>query len=148
MKSQTLVRLESTVHRPKIILIAIITCSIFLFSSCDQRQNDASDLGHLTGKISIGPLCPVETIPPDPNCQPTEATYKAWPIGVWTSDKKSKMATLQPNLDGSYDFELQTGSYVVDLEVQHLFGANLPATITIVTAGTTVLDIEIDTGIR
>ncbi len=148
MKSPSLFNPTFVENTFKNFFVLLSITLVVLFNSCDEKHTEGLNPGVLMGIISIGPLCPVETIPPDPNCQPTEATFKAWPIGVWTADKKSKVSTLKPNLDGSYDFELQEGSYVVDLEVQHHFGSNLPATIMIAQGVTTVLDIEIDTGIR
>lgn len=59
-----------------------------------------------------------------------------------------KLGQIQPNLDGTYNFELPEGSYHVDLEKQHLFGKNLPATIKITSGETSMLNIDIDTGIR
>jgi len=137
-----------TVRTYKNILILAITCFILLASSCDQQQKQVFEEGFLTGKVTIGPLCPVESFPPDPACQPTEETYKAWPIAVWTTDKKTKLAQIEPNLDGTYKFGLPEGSYLVDLEKQHLFGKNLPATINIKPGEMAMLNIDIDTGIR
>ena len=37
----------------------------------------AEDLGRIEGRVTIGPLCPVERIPPDPTCQPTPETFAA-----------------------------------------------------------------------
>ena len=130
------------------ILRVAITCIIVIYSSCDQQPKQVFEEGFLAGKVTIGPLCPVESVPPDPDCQPTEETYKAWPIAVWTIDKKMKLGQIQPNLDGTYNFELPEGSYHVDLEKQHLFGKNLPATIKITSGETSMLNIDIDTGIR
>lgn len=127
------------------LVIVLIT---ILFGSCDQQENQNLEQGLLTGTVSIGPLCPVETDPPDPNCQPTEETYNAWPIVVWTLDKKSKLGQIKPNLDGAYSIELPIGSYLVDLEKQHLFGTTLPVVVKIGENETSILNIDIDTGIR
>jgi len=109
-----------------------------------------SEKGILQGKIAIGPLCPVETFPPDTKCQPTEKTYKAWTIAVYTSDKKTKIAQIEPNLDGIYEVELPVGRYVVDLEKQQIvaFSRDLPAAISVNSGKTIILNIDIDTGIR
>lgn len=105
--------------------------------------------GYLEGKITIGPLCPVERNPPDPNCLPTAETYKAWPIAVWTPGKIILAAQIETGISGTYKIALPAGSYVVDLERQSVIGArNLPANIDIRSGQTTVLDINIDTGIR
>ncbi len=127
---------------------------VFLFgglltiSGCVKLNT--SETGLLEGVISIGPLCPVETVPPDPACQPTAETYIAYPVGVYTSDGTKKIASILPNLDGSYILELYPGTYKVLLETSQkgVGGNNLPADITISSNDTTNLDINIDTGIR
>ncbi|MCP4978052.1 MAG: hypothetical protein GY931_18030 [Maribacter sp.] len=131
----------------KSLLLLAAAIIIVPLSGCNQEDGNL-ELGLLTGTISIGPLCPVETFPPDPNCQPTDATFKTWPIGVWTADKKSKLGILEPNLDGSFNFDLPEGDYFIDLELEHLFGTTLPETIKIEADKTVFLEIVIDTGIR
>lgn len=126
----------------------LLLFTLLLIWSCDERQIQIFEKGFLEGKVTIGPLCPVEKFPPDPACEPTEETYRAWPIVVWTADKKTKIAKIQPNVDGNYKIDLPEGSYIVDLDKQHMFGKNLPATIDIEPSKTTILDIDIDTGIR
>ncbi|MBT8300947.1 MAG: hypothetical protein KJO63_06425, partial [Maribacter sp.] len=69
-------------------------------------------------------------------------------IGVWTADKQTKLGQLEPAMDGSYNFELSEGTYLIDLEIQHLFGTTLPETIKIRPDETVILNIDIDTGIR
>ena len=113
------------------------------FAACPEVKT-----GVLKGKVTIGPICPVERIPPDPNCQPTEATYRAWQIAVYTLDKKTKIAQIEPNLDGSYQVGLPAGDYLVDFEQEHMFGRSLPTTVIIKKDETKVLNIDIDTGIR
>jgi hypothetical protein len=147
MKNPILWLVYTLVPSSKSILLLAATVIIIPISSCNQND-EILEQGLLTGTITIGPLCPVEMFPPDPNCQPTEAVYKAWPIGVWTVDEKSKLGILEPNLDGTYTFELPEGNYFVDLEIQHIFGTTLPETIKIEPNETVFLDIVIDTGIR
>ena len=132
-------------------LIILIIGMLFV-SGCIQQQNTiTSEKGFLEGKIVIGPLCPVERNPPDPACLATEETYKAWPVAVWTTDKRSKVAQIETDPEGSYRIELSAGDYVIDLEKQKRFGIggnNLPATIKIRSGETTTFNINIDTGIR
>jgi hypothetical protein len=129
------------------ILLLAAAIIIVPISGCD-KEDKILEQGLLSGTISIGPLCPVETFPPDPNCEPTEATYKAWPIGVWTADKKSKLGILEPDLDGTYNFKLPEGNYLVALDIQHIFDTTLPEAIEIEADKTVFLEIVIDTGIR
>jgi len=128
-------------------------CIIFLFgliliSGCEEQSIQAT--GFLKGLISIGPLCPVENDPPDPGCLPTAETYKAYPVSIWTSDGRRKITQLEPALDGSYKIDLDPGMYLVVLETgQNSIGSsNLPREVTITSKTNTVLNIEIDTGIR
>jgi hypothetical protein len=127
---------------------AILVLAIALITGCAKLTNN--ETGLLEGVILIGPLCPVETVPPDPACQPTAETYKAYPLGVYSSDGTKKIASILPNLDGSYITELYPGTYkvVLEKEQQGPGSSNLPADITISSNDVTVLNINIDTGIR
>jgi hypothetical protein len=106
--------------------------------------------GTLKGKISIGPLCPVETIPPQPGCTATADTYKAWQTAIWNSTKTQKLIDIIPNIDGTFEINLSEGQYVIDLvNTNNRFGGgSLPMKFTINHLKTTQLDINIDTGIR
>ena len=130
-----------------IVSLALVICSLYL-SGCNRENNQ--EAGFLQGKITIGPICPVETVPPGPECLPTADTYKAYPVSIWTADGKNKVADISPALDGSYIIELRQGNYLIRLEKdQNTIGSsNLPVEITIDPQEETVLNIDIDTGIR
>jgi hypothetical protein len=121
---------------------------LFLISACDKQFTQ--EAGFLEGIISIGPLCPVEKDPPDPNCLPTYETYKAYPVTIKTSNGRRKIAQVNPALDGSYKIELNPGKYLVILETEQnrIGSSNLPVGITIISNNNTLLNIDIDTGIR
>jgi hypothetical protein len=131
----------------RILVVILLTC-IAVMSGCDSKK--ALVEGILEGTISIGPICPVETIPPDPACLPTAETYKAYPVNVFTSDGKTKVAQLMPSLDGSYSSELPPGDYLIVLEgaKNNIGGSNLPVIVSIKAQDKTLLNINIDTGIR
>lgn len=126
--------------------------AIFIAAVCAcTEKNQLTGSGVLKGEISIGPLCPVQKDPPDPGCLPTKETYKAWATAVWTVNKKTKIAVLDPSLDGNYQLGLPAGDYIIDFEVARtnsVGGSNLPATISISNIDTTTFNIDIDTGIR
>jgi hypothetical protein len=135
------------------ISIKLIISSAFMIwltciSGCDKQYNQ--ETGFLEGKISIGPLCPVETDPPQPGCLPTAETYKAYPVSIWTSNARRKLDQINPSLDGSYKVELAPGNYLIKLDKeQHAIGSsNLPFEVSIISRKETKLDINIDTGIR
>ena len=128
--------------------IVIFTISISLLTSC--TKTDHRESGYLKGTISIGPICPVERIPPDPACLPTAETYKAYPVDIYSLDGKTKILQLSPSLDGSFTTTLPAGDYIVLLDrVQNsIGGSNLPVQIAISSNNTTILNVNIDTGIR
>jgi len=132
----------------KRILAVIFLSGIVVISGCGSKKTLVA--GILEGTISIGPICPVETIPPDPACLPTAETYKAYPVSVFTSDGKTKVAQLMPSLDGSYSSELPPGDYLIVLEraKNNIGGSNLPVMVSITAQDKTLLNINIDTGIR
>ncbi len=137
------------VKRSNYICIGTVFLTGILFTlSCDKKSTQ--DAGFLEGVISIGPLCPVETDPPDPGCLPTAETYKAYPVSIWTSDGRRKIAQINPALDGSYNIELEPGYYRIVLETgQNGIGSsNLPSEVAIISQDKTIFNINIDTGIR
>jgi hypothetical protein len=111
---------------------------------------NASKPGTLRLKISIGPLCPVETVPPQPGCKPTFETYKAWQTAIWNSTKTQKILDVVPNLDGTFNVNLSEGNYVIDFvnSTNKIGKAGLPKSFTITHNQTTDLSVNIDTGIR
>jgi hypothetical protein len=120
---------------------------ILVISGC--KNDSDKENGFLEGMISIGPLCPVDTDPPEPRCLPTVETYKAYPVYVYTTNGSKKIALISPELDGSFKTELAPGKYLVILDKEHRIGSsNLPQEVIIKSMETTVISIDIDTGIR
>jgi hypothetical protein len=137
-----------------LILGFFILIGLSLTPGCDLNHflsdGTGSELGILVGTINIGPLCPVETVPPDPACLPTAETFKAYPVGIWTADGKTKVITISPDIHGSYSQQLPQGFYLINRETTQtgIGGSNLPLTVGIAAGYTTVININIDTGIR
>jgi len=133
-----------SLHRITGILFLL---GIIFISGCDKKN--ILESGYLEGKISIGPICPVETDPPKPECLPTAETYKAYPVSIWTTNGRIKIAQIFPALDGTYSLELVPGNYLVILEKDTgASNSNLPVNITVRATDITTFDINIDTGIR
>ncbi len=136
------------IRRSYTIIIGTAFLLGLIISGCESQINQED--GFLEGVISIGPICPVETDPPDPGCLPTAETYKAYPVSVWTPNGRRKITQIYPELDGSYKTELAPGNYLVKLGTANngIGSSNLPAKVTITSQNKTVLNIDIDTGIR
>ncbi len=135
-------------YKKNIILGLTFLTGLLLNPGCSKLST--RDVGFLEGKVSIGPLCPVEKYPPDSTCLPTAETYKAYPVSVWTADAKRQVTLLNPSLDGSYKTNLNQGDYLIILENgrNNIGSSNLPVEVTIETDKVTTLNINIDTGIR
>lgn len=130
----------------KFVFGLLFLLTLFLLSGCEKQIKEK---GTIAGKISIGPICPVETDPPDPGCLPTAETYKAYPVYIHSSNGRLKIL-INPSLDGSFNIELDPGDYFLTLE-KILNGpekSNLPLSFKINQSDTTTVNIEIDTGIR
>ena len=128
-----------------ILLLLVVT--IFLVAACTKIPPS----GTLKGKVTIGPLCPVERNPPDPSCQPTEETYRAWALAVVEAQSKKEVVVIIPQLDGTFSVQLPPGDYMVDLQKSNNAigkGGGLPLSVTINDGHTTTASINIDTGIR
>lgn len=127
--------------------ILFLTGLLFM-AGCEKRLTN--ETGFLEGVISIGPICPVESVPPRTDCLPTAETYKAYPVSVYSSDGTISVAHIIPALDGTFRTELVPGNYLVMLEPNQnrVATSNLPAEVSIVSSGETIINISIDTGIR
>lgn len=131
-----------------ILVFVVLLTGLLYVAGCEKQGT--KEAGILEGKISIGPLCPVETDPPNPACLPTYETYKSYPVGVWTFNGKRKIVQLEPALDGSFKVELDPGDYLVILETAHsaIGSSNLPGKVEITSQNRTIFNVNIDTGIR
>jgi hypothetical protein len=133
------------------IIFGFTQVLVFMFiSACDSQELFPGEKGFLRGIITIGPICPVETIPPSPGCIPTAETYLAYPVAIFTPDGKMKIAQIHPDLNGFYSVPLPPGNYLVTRENNQgrLGGGNLPVSVSIFPNANTSLNIDIDTGIR
>lgn len=109
------------------------------FAACPDLKN-----GLLKGKLTIGPLCPVEP------CQATALNpYTSRKIILQNQTGEFfKLITLKE--DGSFETEIGAGIYVLSLSDCSFLGCNrsLPKTVIIESGKTTEIEIGIDTGIR
>jgi hypothetical protein len=116
----------------------------FTFSVAYGMGGDVRTTGTLAGTMTIGPVCPMEraTNP----CEPTPEMYAARKVAVYTSDKKTLIATLTPGSDGTFSAALAPGTYYVAMAApqgQGVGGATgVPATIVIKSGATTRLAID------
>ncbi len=126
------------------ILLSLLLLSSLLLGCVSGTGETDKGTGFLEGRISIGPICPVERNPPDPSCAPTEETYKAYALGVYSLSGE-KVAQFNGGKDGNYKVGLAEGKYRVARESGL---SRFSAEVEIRKGQTAELDIDIDTGIR
>jgi hypothetical protein len=102
----------------------------------------------VTGTISAGPVCPVETSPPDPQCAPRPV---AGAVIVATDANGQEVGRATSDADGSYQLIVsETGTVLISaLPVAGL--ARPPAPVSVALAFPSEIeriDLEYDTGIR
>jgi len=106
----------------------------------------AADATGLGGIAVAGPVCPVETVPPDPDCAPRPV---AGAILVIRDRAGSAVARATTEADGSFFVELPAGDYVVEPQpVDGLMGTAAPLAVTVAEGLGVQVGIEYDTGIR
>ena len=121
-----------------IALVSMIAGAILI-------QTQQSAVGIIEGKVTIGPICPVQRI--DEPCDTSPEAFDTRKILVY----KNNVIVKKISLDGEGNFrtELNTGTYAVDINHIGIDRSNdVPREIVIEAGKTTVLNIDIDTGIR
>jgi hypothetical protein len=64
--------------------------------------------GNVVGNVFLGPVCPVERIPPDPACAPKPYTA---PITIWSTWTGSPYQPVQTDVNGVFKLSLPPGAY-------------------------------------
>jgi len=123
-----------------------------------QGQGFQEEPNILQGKVTIGPLCPVEPcdIPPDRIAE----IYTARKVMVYEQRTKEKVAETNLDKDGKYTFSLGPGMYIVDVSdaegnalpldpaERPRIGNAIPQEIELRFGDLLTVDFDIDTGIR
>jgi hypothetical protein len=105
--------------------------------------------GTVAGSVLLGPTCPVEHIPPYPQCapKPYQATVSAYRVG-----STAVLQSTQSGTDGVFTFSIPPGSYTLQAGSASGGGSYFPRCASVpvsVTADETVrVTIHCDTGIR
>jgi len=127
--------------------IVIILWGIVLTAGCLQVGDSGGNEGILQGKVSIGPICPVER--PGVTCEPPPEAYAARKVVVYGEDGTTLVKVVAIDATGQYRTSLPPGTYVVDINRAGIDrSGDVPKTVMIRAGETVTLDIDIDTGIR
>lgn len=102
----------------------------------------------LAGHVTIGPLTPVQR-EGQPPPTPSPEVYAERKVVVYEEDGVTEISRLPIDSHGNFHAELPAGTYVVDINHVGIdTAAGLPKEIEIKPGETTIVDIDIDTGIR
>ena len=102
----------------------------------------------VTGTVTAGPVCPVETVPPRPGCA---ARPVAGAVIVATDAAGQEVGRTTTAVDGSYQMLVgETGTVTISaLPVAGLMRVPAPISVTLASPSVTErVDLEYDTGIR
>lgn len=111
------------------------------FPPRDQRIG----AGYISGKVNIGPICPVE-IEGEP-CNVSEEVYTSRELIVYTSDGKTVHDRINLLPDGTYNIAVGPGSYFVQISPAGIGPGEMKA-VAVTSLETSTVDFDIDTGIR
>ena len=100
----------------------------------------------IEGVALAGPVCPVETDPPDPSCEPQPVPSAT--ITAFNEDTGEETAVVT-DADGRFRIELEGGTIQVrGAPVEGLLGVPDPVTIVAADGDRHTVDLVYDTGIR
>ncbi|HEY2325059.1 MAG TPA: hypothetical protein VGJ82_19535 [Thermoanaerobaculia bacterium] len=129
---------------------AILALLIVLACSGRNSPTDPSTegpRGTLSGAVTIGPNCPVETTAGP--CPPPPGAYALRKVLVESADGSKVLFTVDIDEHGFYRIDLVPGVYTIDLKKSGADrSADVPAKVTITLGVATILNIDIDTGLR
>lgn len=132
----------------------LLLCTLLTFACADNHMMtpapttaQTTTTGILQGKVTIGPMCPVET--KDHPCLPPPSLFTSHKL-VILNEKGEQVAQVEMSGSGDYRTALNAGTYQVDYSPRDIGipGSFDPPTAEVRAGQTTTLDIHIDTGIR
>jgi hypothetical protein len=115
-------------------------------ASPTASQAPADGRTGIGGRATAGPVCPVETNPPDPACAPRPVAGALIVIRPAAGAQISRVTT---GVDGTFLAALPAGAYTVEPQpAGGLMGTPEPQQVTVVDGAVTSIELGYDTGIR
>jgi hypothetical protein len=79
--------------------------------NCEFAPCPAAELSGIKGVVLLGPTCPVERIPPDPQC--ADKPYKTSLVATTTSQPQT-MKEFNSDASGKFSVVLPPGEYIIN----------------------------------
>jgi len=99
----------------------------------------------ITGTVILSPTCPVERIPPDPNCAPKPY---ATSINILKTGNMGIVKTIQSNGKGVFSVDLDSGFYTLEVQGGNVLPRCPEVSVEVKSGQYTTTEISCDTGIR
>jgi len=126
-------------------VLLVVLVAMALLTACDPAEPSAQ--GSIVVVAQAGPVCPVETNPPDPSCAPRPVANA--PIVVTLADSDDVVAEGATDAEGRLTLAVPIGDYVVTAgAVEGLVAAPEPVMVSVLANLTTEVPVAYDTGIR
>jgi hypothetical protein len=126
----------------------VFTLSLILQIFITSCSSGLKQTGILHGDVTIGPLVPVVG-PGVEEPTPGPEVFADRKVVIFDDQGRREIRQVDIQADGNYWVELEIGTYMVDINhlgIDHAKG--LPTLVEIYEGQITILDIDIDTGIR
>lgn len=123
-------------------LVVLVT----VLAACGGSDAGVEERVVVSGYAHAGPMCPVETMPPDPACadRPVEGA-----VILVRNSAGVVVAEPRTAADGTFSVELTPGTYtLIPQAVEGLMGTAPEQVITVGTVPLDGIDLSYDTGIR
>jgi major membrane immunogen (membrane-anchored lipoprotein) len=128
--------------------LSVILASIVLLTACGGTDDpgDAPATATLEITALAGPVCPVETDPPSPDCAPRPVDAA---VIIVTDSEGTEVARGTTGTDGRVIIDVTPGQLtIVPQSVDGLLGTAAAVTVTMTAGQRTQVAIEYDTGVR
>ena len=113
------------------------------FAKCPDAPPVSTEVGTVTGTVLLGPVCPVERNPPDPNCAPRP--YECDFVLVNGGYAKN----VRSNAQGKFSVEVPLGTYRLSSVSQRVMPYCAPVeSIAVIAGQDTNIEVSCDSGIR
>lgn len=128
--------------------LTFVILAAALVLSCDGKSptdpTESIPRGRLSGIVTIGPNCPGPQV-----CSTPASAYALRKILVYDAARVSLLHTVDIDSRGAYFIDLPVQTYNVDVKKSGTDTAHgMPRVVTIVRNSVTMVNVEIDTGIR
>ena len=130
---------------PAMRFVLLLVAVLAILTACDPEPPGLE--GSIVVVAMAGPVCPVESNPPDPSCAPRPVPGAS--IIVTAATGSEVVAQGETGADGRLTLALPAGDYLVTAgEVEGLTGAPEPVVVSVLANLSTEVPVAYDTGIR